>query len=110
MRDRLTDHAWRRHSGLNGTDEMNVKSTTYREEQDRQPQTCRLPCFLHLRTWWSRRVPPQVPQATDSVSPRFRISMVRPVYLLSRNPVTSHFKPMRTATVIAVAEIAKRSK
>jgi hypothetical protein len=85
MRDRLTDHAWRRNSGLNGTDEMNVKSTTYREEQTSSPKgVVFLVFFTLVRTWWSRRVSPQMPQAHESISTEFRISMVRPVYLLSR--------------------------
>jgi hypothetical protein len=32
---------------------------------------------------WSKRLSPQQPQANESIDPKFWISMVRPVYLLS---------------------------
>ena len=50
---------------------------------EKAAKKCRSPCFLGLRIWWSRRLSPKHPQATEFIKAKFWILMVRPVYLLT---------------------------
>jgi hypothetical protein len=67
--------------GILGRQSLAVK----RDDHHRLGKVATAPsdCFLGLVNGWSKRASPQQPQANESISPKFRILMVSPVYLLT---------------------------